>query len=152
MYYLPKHFKVEELVPPDLFTIHGYDSLYFLDDRITKTLDMLRERLDASIMVNNWNMGGVITQRGYRTSQTVGASYSAHRFGRAVDFDIKNLSAGQFRNMVRSVGVQTFSETSLLDETSLQYITRIEDDVAWNHIDCMGLPREPGEKIIFFKP
>ena len=142
MYYLPEYFKVEELVPPDLFTIHGYDSLYFLDDRILKTLDMLRDFLETPIIVNDWKNGGLFTQRGYRTAQSIGAKYSAHRFGKAVDFDVKKLSSDQFRKMVQKGEL----------DSCLKYITRIEDNVSWNHIDCMGLPREPGEKIIFFKP
>jgi hypothetical protein len=144
--YHPTYFKVEELVPPDLFGKHGQNSLYFLDDRITITLDRLRKYFGAVITVNNWHLGTgtlqrALTQRGYRTDINTGAPFSAHRFGRAADFDIAGMSALMFREWVKT------HESA----TCLEYITRIEDGTTWNHIDCMGPPKTAGQSIAFFK-
>lgn len=143
MRYVPKYFKAYELLPPDMFQKYGDDGLYFMDDRILWTLDSLREHAGKAITVNNWKQGGQFSQRGYRNDASTGAPFSAHRFGRAVDFDIAGMSAQKFRNHVKSDGMFT---------GALDYITRIEDLTNWNHIDCIGLPRQQGEPILFFKP
>ncbi len=57
----------------------------------------------------------------------VGAKYSQHRFGRAVDFDVKGISAETVRNDIRK---GYFSE-----------ITCIEADVNWVHIDVRNANR-----------
>ncbi|CAK0779582.1 Peptidase_M15_3 domain-containing protein [Azospirillaceae bacterium] len=147
MYYIPKYFKVEELVSPEVYNLHGRNSLYFLDDRITMTLDMLRTYLQTPITVNTWARGTDVsrgtdtrfTQRGYRNDPTVGSTYSAHRFGRAVDFDVKGVSSAMFREWVRSGKLND----------CLIYITRMENSVSWNHLDCMGPPKQPGQAIVF---
>jgi hypothetical protein len=147
MYYVPKYFKAYELLPPDIFQKYGVDGLYFMDDRITWTLDCLRQSF-GKITVNNWKSGGPFSQRGYRSDQNIGAPFSAHRFGRAVDFDIVNVTAEEFRIYIRD-GVGKFPFVLI---GALDYITRIEDLTDWIHIDCMGLPRQQGEPIVFFKP
>jgi len=140
MYYVPKYFKAYELLPPDIFEKYGVDGLYLIDDRITWTLDQIRDTIKKPITVNNWKFGGQFSQRGYRTDPNVGVKFSPHRFGRGVDFDIAGVTAQEFRNMVRSLKI------------NLPYITRMEDTVNWIHIDCMGLPKQQGEPIVFFKP
>lgn len=115
-----------------------------MDDRIMWTLDKLRDFFGKPIIVNNWKAGGTFDQRGYRDDPATGAKYSAHRFGRAVDFDITGTTAEQFRQMVK--------KGALANE--LKHITRIEETakgkpITWIHIDCEGLPRNAGEKIVF---
>jgi uncharacterized protein YcbK (DUF882 family) len=140
--YQPKYFKSYELLPPDIYQKHGDNGLYFMDDRILWTLDRLRETLKQSIVVNTWKQGGKFSQRGYRNDPAVGAPYSLHRFGRAVDFDFVGMTAAHFREMAK--------EGSFPGE--LQHITRIEENVNWIHMDCAGLPRVAGQEIDFFKP
>jgi uncharacterized protein YcbK (DUF882 family) len=138
-YWTPQHFKPEELLPPEVLSNllrQKLDPLIVFDARILWTLDAIRERFDQPITVNNWKSGGPYSQRGFRTS-TDGAKYSQHRFGRAVDFDILGFTATRFREMAR---------THELD-ACLQYITRIEDNTNWIHIDCASIP---GTSIEFF--
>lgn len=140
MYYVPKYFQPFEFLPPDMFQKYGADGLYFMDDRITWTLDKIREYFGKHIIVNTWKFGGQFSQRGYRNDQNTGAPFSAHRFGRAVDFDIEGVKPQEFRDAARALKI------------NLPYITRIEDATTWNHIDCMGLPKSNGDSIVFFKP
>ena len=140
MRYIPKYFQSYELLPENIYSSMGDNGLYLIDDRILWTIDQIREYYNSPITVNNWKQNGPFSQRGYRNDSLTGALYSAHRFGRAVDFDISGITSQQFRNNVRS---------GILDKI-LVYITRIEDLVDWNHIDCMGLPRNSNDKIEFF--
>jgi hypothetical protein len=141
MRYIPKHFAAYELLPKDLYTLHGDNGLFLIDDRILWTLDKIREFFNKSITVNNWKSGGQFGQRGYRNDPGTGAPYSAHRFGRAVDFDIFGMTAEQFRSQVKDGSIKN---------DILVYITRIEDGVNWIHMDCMGLPKTPEQQIEFF--
>jgi hypothetical protein len=136
-FYSPKHFVPQEFLPPGLFRDRGESALLVMDARILWTLDALRESFGAPITANNWQTGGAFEQRGFRDDPNTGAPLSQHRFGRACDFDIKGITAEQFREMVRA-GKLT---------TELQYIARIEDGVSWCHIDCASVP---GTEILFF--
>jgi hypothetical protein len=140
MRYIPKHFQAYELLPNDLYALYGDDGLYLMDDRILLTLDSIRDFTKAPITVNNWKSGGPFRQRGYRNIIDPKTQFTAHRFGRGVDFDIYGVAADAFRNMVK---------TGSLNKT-MAYITRMEEGIEWIHMDCMGLPRVEGQKIEFF--
>jgi hypothetical protein len=140
MRYIPKHFQSYELVPQDIYTQMGDNSLYLIDDRILWTLDQIRELYNVPMIVNTWKNGGEFSQRGYRNDPNTGAPLSAHRFGRAVDFDISGTTAEDFRTKVK---------TGDLDSIMI-YITRMEEGVNWIHMDCMGLPKQFGQAIEFF--
>ena len=137
--YKPKFFRTEEFVPPTLYNTYGDQALSLVMDwRILWTMDALRKRYSSPIIINNYHLGGHFLQRGFRDDPMVGGELSQHRFGRACDFDIKGVTAESFRESARAKRFR--------DE--LQYITRIEDGVNWNHIDCAGVP---GDDIVFFK-
>lgn len=147
MKYTPKYIKGFEIVPNDIYAIHFENSLYYIDDRILFTLDRVREYFNAPITINNWKnwtpaMGQKFEQRGFRNDIGTGAKYSPHRYGRAVDFDIKGVTSEEFRQLVKS---------GKLDD-QLKYINRIEDKVNWIHMDCIGVYRDKDEKIYFFNP
>jgi uncharacterized protein YcbK (DUF882 family) len=141
MNFVPIYFKSFELVPADIFSLYGDNSFYFMDTRILWTIDQLRKYYNKIITVNNWKSGGSFSQRGYRNDPNTGAKFSAHRFGRACDFDIQGTTSEEFRNMVRAGKLKE----------QLKYITRIEEGVNWVHIDVAGLPRDFDEDIDFFK-
>ena len=139
MYYIPRYFTLEELVPQDVFHALGDRAWILLDGRILWTLDALRETLDVPLVVNNWKAGGNFQQRGFRTV-AIDARYSQHMCGRATDFDIQGNNAEAFRNQVR---LGYFAK-------ELRYITRIEDGVNWIHIDCADIERRGNKAIHFF--
>jgi hypothetical protein len=132
-FYEPKHFKPQEFLPPEVY------SLMVMDPRILWTLDALRDFFHKPIIINNWHDKGPYSQRGFRTNLFTGAALSQHRFGRACDFDIKGTSAEEFRQLAKSGAL----------EHELTYITRIEENTNWCHVDCAAVP---GIDIIFFNP
>lgn len=83
--YLCRHFKLQELVPPDVFNARGVSAWELLDPSLLFALDCIRDKY-GPILVNNWHSGGELKYRAFRPSDCkVGATYSQHRYGRAAD-------------------------------------------------------------------
>lgn len=102
--------------------------LILMDDRILITADKVREYYGVPVTVNNWYWGGNLKNRGFRAlNTTVGAKLSQHKFGRAFDFDVKNVPAEQVRNDIR--------------KGKFPLITCIEKDVSWVHADVRNVKR-----------
>lgn len=137
--YVPKYFKDYELLPPEVIESAGVNALLLMDERILIALDAVRKLIGFPVIVNNWHSGGSFTQRGFRT-EVIGAKYSQHRYGRAVDFDVQGMTAEQVRNAIAGAW-----KTS----TPLQNIRRMEADVSWVHIDCA--PVECSNGPVIFK-
>jgi hypothetical protein len=87
----PRYFKLEELVPQDLFELYKnkQDYLWWVfDQRATWTLDKIRMRYGKAV-VNTWLWGGSSHHRGLRCyGSEVGAPLSQHIFGRAFDVTV----------------------------------------------------------------
>ena len=124
-----KHFKIQELVSPEIFNQRGNKAVELIDPRLLETMDTLREELGRPITANNWIYGGVFTQRGlrdrsfYKTDKAYQDSLSQHKFGRACDFDVKGLSAKQVNQFI------------IDNKDKFPYISFIEVDCNWTHID-----------------
>ena len=117
--YIPKYFQWYELMPSEEYKPYW---LILMDERILRTLDEIRKHYGVPVTVNNWFTGGQFRNRGFRPmTGNVGAKYSQHRFGRAVDFDVRGISAETVRNDIRA-GL-------------FPLITCIEDNINWVHID-----------------
>ena len=125
--YIPKYFKIYELVPPEVYdSTNDKDKLWFLfDDRILQIADVLREKF-GKMVCNTWWWGGNSKYRGYRPFDCkVGAKYSQHKFGRALDLVPLEAPVDKVRQY-------------LIDNYELyrRYVTGIELGVSWLHIDC----------------
>jgi len=100
--YKCKHFKLYELVDKATWKNYGQFAWNFLDPRLLMALDQLRDAL-GPITVNDWKWGGKFQWRGLRTTKCrQGAGMSQHRFGRAVDFDVKGMTPQDVRNYIRT--------------------------------------------------
>ena len=129
MIYRPRHFAPHELVDPVCFSKFGADAVAFFRPELLISLDMLRQILGKPFTVNNWKDGGPFKWRGLRTQGCAqGAEYSMHRFGMAIDFDVKGMAAEEVRVWLRA---------KWADYPDLgNGITRIENGVNWVHVDC----------------
>lgn len=139
--YKPKNFRLEELVSKITFEQTRADILWFaFDERILVTIDRIRKRY-GKMLVNTWYWGGAHQHRGYRSPGClVGATLSQHRFGRAIDLEPVSVSAEEIRQ-------------DMLDGETVvsEYVTAIELDTPWLHIDCRNyIKRTNG--ILTFKP
>jgi uncharacterized protein YcbK (DUF882 family) len=135
--YKCKHFSIKELVPKDIYELRVESACWELfDSGLLRVIDRLRDNLKRPITVNTWHVGGKFSQRGYRNAK-VGASKSMHIYGKALDFDVKGMSANAVRKHITD-NYHLYPE-----------IRRMETDINWVHIDT----KETGvSKLITFKP
>ena len=141
------YFSVKELVCKHVYERYGENAAMFLDDKLIETLNVIREQiLCAPMTVNNWHAGGNFTQRGLRcnicelvkSKTDAGRLYlSAHMLGKAVDCNVKGMTAEKARRLV------------IEKQESLPYPIRLEDGVSWLHIDVYNNGK--GEKVYLFK-
>ena len=124
--YNPKHFRIEELVPPIVYNTYKDNSIWFLNIQMLITLDLIRDYFKLPITVNNWHLHGKFRYRGFREpSCKVGASLSQHKFGRAFDFDIEGIKPEEFRHILKKKP----------NHKAFKAITCCEKFVDWIHID-----------------
>lgn len=125
-----KYFKTEELLPK------GYTDLSVIDSRLIETIDWIREQLGRPIYINNYIFGGTNQYRGWRPDDcSVGARFSAHKEGLAVDFSVSDMTAQEVRGWLK------------INSNRLPYPIRLEEDVSWVHLDLKNSGRN---KIEYF--
>lgn len=127
--YIPKYFQIKELVPPETYNlVQGLPNPWIIfDERLLWTLDQIRSLFGKPITVNNWATKGDLKYRCFRPQTYKScALYSQHFYGRAVDFDVKGLSADQVRKEI----IYRRKE-----EPAFQFINGLEINVPWVHID-----------------
>ena len=149
MIYVPRHFPIEELVPPETISSVPDSKKYRLwmlfDPLALFTLDRLRDRY-GSMIVNNYSYGGANKYCGYRPPEcTVGSAFSQHRFGRAFDPHPKKITAEEIREDIKKM---SFDD---LASIGIEHIRRMETDISWLHFDTGNWGLAQGE-ILFFKP
>jgi hypothetical protein len=150
---IKQFFDVEELVGPRTYTRYRERSWRFFDLRLLETLLIVRKNLGKPIYINNWywqDRPGYIPlfdERGLRSNvQDILKDktnrnklyLSAHVMGRAVDFDVKGMTAHQVRVWIVN------------HEHFFPYKLRLEDGVSWVHLDVVYEERNP--KIHLFNP
>lgn len=105
--YRPKHFALHELFPPDLYEKYKAQPEYLwrlFDEHVLEALDIIKEHYKmAKVTVNNYFWKGPRKESGVRNPFTkTGAALSAHKFARAVDFQIEGVSAPQVQADIRN--------------------------------------------------
>jgi hypothetical protein len=123
-YYDPIHFDAKELVPPEIYDQLGEKSLLVMDKETLITADKIREHFGVPMVINNWHTGGDRKYSAYRPFNcNVGAMYSQHKFGRAIDAILLNLYALDVRLEI------------IKNREKFPFITVLEDGVSWLHFD-----------------
>lgn len=137
-----KYFKIQELVSEQVYKKYGEKSWLFIDEKLIKVLDLIREHFEKPIIVNNWLWGGNLHQRGLRANKdemVVNKKdyyISQHCLGKAVDFNVKGMTA------------QEVYEEILKSKDKFYLISRIENiknTPTWVHIDVANT-----EKFVIF--
>ena len=99
--YKPKHFSIEELVPPETLSKYGESLCWtFMDHRLLEVLDWLRMALNRSIWINR---DDISNNRGFRTNlyNTSRMYCSQHLFGRAADFNVDGMTVEEVHQFLR---------------------------------------------------
>ena len=145
-----KCFNVKELVGKEAYKRHGERVIKFIDKDLIACLEIIRERLNKPITVNNWHKGGKFQQRGLRdNTQSIvqrktakGQLYlSAHVLGKAVDFDVKGMKAEAVRDWI------------VLNQDLFPCKIRLEHlnggvPISWVHLDVISEEQNP--KVYLF--
>lgn len=125
---LHDYFQVSELVCPHTHAEWGERSWQFLDTAFLHNLLVIRrDILKVPMVCNHGNQ----TQRGLRCNccelvqQKTSVYLSSHKFGKAGDFTVEDMTAQEARSLIRN-------HASLLP-----YPLRMEGGVSWLHIDVL---------------
>jgi len=143
MIYKPKYFAstldslAKQVLPEHIYNKEGIAGLRHMDERILITLDVLRKELDKPITVNSWSWGGERNASGYRdivyygTLDAYAHSTSQHKSGRALDFQVKGMTAQEVRFFILE-NKEKFPHIKFLEVGPLSS----GQDMNWVHIDC----------------
>ena len=125
MYIKSKHFRLEELVPKELFNKYGEKCWDFLDPRLLESIDTVKERFpEGTITINNWLWNGNRNWSGIRTPNSSYYSQSSmHSWGKAVDMIFSKYSPDEVRQ-------------DIIDNPDIYpHIKGLELDITWVHLD-----------------
>jgi len=119
------NFNIEEFVDKDTYNKFKWDSIWFIDHRLIKIAQTLRNQF-GSITINNWSSGGNRNWSGLRTKKSsYYTPYSQHSFGRAMDMIFNDFTADEIREEIKNNEEYWFGLG----------IRAIEKNVNWVHID-----------------
>ena len=139
---IKKYFDKQELLSKHVYNSGGGYELLHHD--LQNLVVWIRETLNRPMFANNWAIGGQSSQRGYRTNDDPVCKAqkfvpgSAHFMGKALDFDVKGMTAEQVRKWL-------FDNQ---EEAPVRF--RVEKGVNWVHVDVM--PHKASDKVYFFYP
>jgi len=139
-----EHFMASELFPPEILDgkLSEFVVLGLLDNRIYRLLEELRRHFGKPIILNSWKQGGRNSYRGFRPENCkVGSRYSQHKFGRAIDINVKGMTSSEvFDNIVANTDRFLSCDVSTLEDKKLtptwthidlRYIRRLDDDLEY---------------------
>ena len=119
--YKPKNFVLKELVSPIILNTYGDKAWEFLDERLLKNIQFIRDSLAKPIRVNN---GTTYKNRCFDAVEERKTGTSQHNMGRAIDFDVVGMTAEQVRKWI-SDNYTKFPEPNIW----------IEKNTSWIHMD-----------------
>ena len=125
MYIKSKYFKIQELVPKEMYERYKDKCWDFLDPRLIESIDIIKERFNkGTIQINNWLWNGNRNWSGIRTPDSPYYSPSSmHSWGRAVDMIFSDYDPNEVRQ-------------DIIDNPEIYaHIKGLELDISWVHID-----------------
>jgi len=130
MDYIPKYFKPYELVPEATYGLlknKPWIIWQLFDPRALYVGDAIRMRY-GKMIANTWYWDKKHQYRGWRPARCkIGATYSQHRFGRALDLIPVEVTAEEIRQDI----IQADSKGTEL----FPHLTCIEIEIQWLHFD-----------------
>lgn len=126
--YKPNNFELHEVLPREFYNrwypIRDERLWTMFDDRLLRSAQAIRERY-GKMVVNTWHNGGVHQYRGWRPRFCeIGAEFSDHKGGRALDLVPVEESAEKIR---ADILADPF-------HPDFAFITVLEMNIKWLHI------------------
>ena len=109
---IAKNFYLDEFVPEIIYKKFGIKSIWFIDKRIVELAQFYRDYFGKGVTINTWFNGGKFSHRGFRVGNTVGATYSQHKYSRAFDSNISGITPNDVRKEIMK-NEQLFMEKGL---------------------------------------
>lgn len=141
MAYKCKFFKLYELLPKEIYKNED-EGWELLDEKLLRTIDVIREIVGVPLICNNWKFGGSRNLCGLRPKNcSIGAKFSAHKDGKAVDIISSKMTAHDMRELIKK------------NKDKLPYNIRLEkwdkngNEISWLHIDSI----DRGIKVYEFR-
>jgi hypothetical protein len=124
-----KDFVLQEFVHPELYRIFGNQAIRFVDERLITIAQFVRDVIDCPIDVNTYVYGGNYIDRGVRLPESrIGAKFSMHKLGKAIDISSRFMGIEEIYNLIRKYDKDLFD----------MGLRRIEDIIytpTWLHLD-----------------
>lgn len=141
MGYRPTHFRIQELVPPELYELLSEEALWDLfEEEALKALDWMKDMFPkGTITINDWSWGGNYKYSGFRTKSSSDYSeHSAHSTGKGWDMKFSEYAIEEARERLGEVEYSPF-------------VRRVELGTdTWLHVDT--IKKGSIKSIYFFWP
>lgn len=126
----PCYFNLREFITPSWLSRYSNTKIFwYLDTRLVVATFKLRMWFASPVLINTWKYGGTSSQRGLRDPYTeVGVKLSQHKFGKAVDFNVKGL----FSDKVFKTILDNQKDFLRMGFTTME---SSEDARTWTHLD-----------------
>jgi hypothetical protein len=122
-----KNLNSYEILPPDYKHLNWR---YFIDGRMPVIFQFLRDKF-GRIDINTYKFGGASKYRGYRPPDCkVGAKYSQHRFGRALDLCFVDVTCTEVYDWILKNQEEMY-------KLGLRRMENAYKTKTWLHIDAM---------------
>ena len=112
-----------------------------LDPRLITIMEGLRTTFDKPVYINNWYWGGDKMYRGFRPQSHKSALYSQHKFGRGVDFNIKDEDPNSIRQHILNHQQHFLSLGLTRIEHELDAPGYVHLDLAWTGLNYIHVFR-----------
>lgn len=139
---LTNNFYLQEFVPKSLYRKWGNNATWYIDPRIPKLAQFVRDRYNVPITINNWHYKkeGIFNFRGFRPSNCAwGAKHSMHKGGRAFDFDCQI--------PLKEIFADILLNKKLFMNKGISAVENIERSITWIHVD---IRYHIGDDLIIF--
>jgi hypothetical protein len=124
-----KNFFLDEFIDPSVYAARGPRSIELIDNRLIQAAQFIRDGI-GPIVINNWATGGPRRLSGLRPhNTTVGAKWSQHKFGNALDIVSLRLEPSEVHAFIRR------HERMFIDKGWITTLEDLRDTPTWTHLD-----------------
>jgi len=126
-----KHFEIQELIPKEVYDIHGQNAWVFVCPKLIASIDTIKERFpEGTMTINNWLWGGDREWSGLRTPDSKWYSKTSQH-----SLDLKKLIFKATDSVFSKYETDIIRQDIINNPDIYPHIKGIELGVSWLHID-----------------
>lgn len=124
------NFYLDEFIDQETYRQYGRQSIWFLDFRIVRIAQLLRNVSGQPVIINSWFHGGGFNESGFRRpASRTGAYLSQHRFGRAIDPKVNGKDPEEVHELIHFYKAKFMA-------AGLSTLEHTDFTPTWSHLDC----------------